>query len=122
MRCLHSGPGPATGDMVPHTAPLTLTMVTLILVTPHPASCSHEDEAAEDTTADSLTLTHEWKGKQLQLSMLHRTSVDKLKVNIFYIIFEKNVILLLFVSVCFHNLQGGWVAKLQVSITYFVCC
>ena len=69
--------------MVPYMAPLTLTMVTLILVTPHPASCSHEDEAAEETTVDSLTLTHEWKGKQLQLSMLHRTSVDKLKVNIF---------------------------------------
>ena len=65
VRCLHSGPGPATGDMVPYLAPLTLTMVTLILVTPHPATCSHEDEAAEETTADSLTLTHEWKGKHV---------------------------------------------------------
>ena len=57
LQCPHSAPDPGTtGNMVPE-----LVLAALILVTPHSAS-SHEDAATVETTADSLTLTHEWKG------------------------------------------------------------
>ena len=46
--------------MVPHL-PLTMVTLIIVLVTPHTAS-SHEDEATVETTTDSLTFTHEWKG------------------------------------------------------------